>query len=95
MSDPQIDELPLRVLFTDAERITRDLVDHLEHGFIPKVQALNTLMLEEGEQVEDTTVRNSAATVLEGHAFSRQLLEKLDNYYRAIDRSVSSITGIE
>ena len=95
MSDPKIDQLSLRDLFTDAERLTRDLIDHLEHGFIPKVQALNALMLDGGEQLEDLTVRNSAATVLEGHAFSQKLLDKLDNYYQAIDRTVSTITGIE
>jgi hypothetical protein len=81
VSKKKVDQLSLRDLFTDAERLTRDLIDHLEHGFIPKVQALNTLMLDGGEQLEDLTVRNSAATVLEGHAFSQKLLDKLDNYY--------------
>ncbi|MBM80636.1 MAG: hypothetical protein CMJ78_08595 [Planctomycetaceae bacterium] len=92
MSDRPIESLPLRDLFNDAEKLTRELIDHYEHGLIPKADQLNRTAL--NDEVDDTgSLRHSASLLLESYEFARQLSKKLDKYYVAIDQSVAKITG--
>lgn len=92
------DQMTLRKLFTETERLTRELVEHLEQGFLPKVQNLARLVDPghvdvHGNPVEDVTVRNSAAQVLESEVYTDQLCEKIQHYCDAIDRDVARIVA--
>ena len=100
MSKESVEHLPLRELFTDAERLTRELIDHIERGFLPKCGRLNELcqsipaaLGKKTEDIEDITIRNHAAQVLESEKFTQQFYENTENYLFAINRAVGKITG--
>lgn len=94
MIERPLNELTLREMFTDVERLTRELVEHLEQGFLPKSQALLRIVPEGSEQddIADVTVRSHAARLLESGDFAEQLYEKVSGYCAAIDREVTRIT---
>ena len=92
MSDRPIESMPLRDLFTDAERLTRELIDHYEHGLIPKAEQLNRSALND-EENSTGSLRHNSHLLVESYEYARQLSKKLDKYYVAIDQSVSRITG--
>tara|TARA_B100000470_G_C19694930_1_gene348221 strand:- start:280 stop:402 length:123 start_codon:yes stop_codon:yes gene_type:complete len=40
MAERRIDDMPLRDVFTEADRLAREIVDHFEDGFLPKSTGL-------------------------------------------------------
>ncbi len=91
-----LDQLTLREMFSDTERLTVELADHLEQGFLPKNKQLIRLVrvLPEGVEkrhVEDISVRNQASELLKSHQFTQELFDKLDDYLDAIDQSITRI----
>jgi len=100
MVDRRVEELPLRDVFTEAERLARELLDHLENGFLPKVQGLRELVevSDRGvgpDDVEDVTVRNHAAQLLERARFADDLYTRLDECLETIGKKVTKITSGE
>ena len=98
MAVRSVEDLPLRELFTDADRLTRELIDHIDNGFIPKAQNLGELAeVRRGEvvrkDVDDITVRNNAAQLLESEDYAEQLYDRTQEYFAAINQAVSKITG--
>ena len=94
MADDFLDQLPLRELFTEAERLTRELIDHVDLGFLPKINNLNRLSQEDAgnyelPEIEDITIRNHASQVLESEQFTSQFYQETERYLLAIDRAVS------
>lgn len=95
-----IEQLTLRDMFTEAERLTRELTEHLEQGFNPKVSELLQLVRPTpsgapASNVEDITVRNHVADVLDSENFTARLYKTLDVYLEGINRSASRIVGEE
>ena len=91
-----VEQLTLRELFIDAERLTRELIEHVEQGFLPKAHSLEKLVrvgLEENalDDVRDVTVRNRASELLESEKFTGELCERAEKYFAAIDASVNRI----
>ena len=100
VNEPLIERLTLREMFTSSERLSRDVIDHLDQGFIPKVQQLIRLVRPTDAHpyppdIEDVTVRTHSARVLENEDFTDQLYEKLEKYCIAIDNVVSRILNEE
>lgn len=100
MAERTVDELTLRELVTDAERMTRELVEHLDQGFLPKSRSLARLVAPspgdpEYEEIEDLTIRNQSSDLLKSEEFTEQLYRKLEQYYVAIDRKVAQIAPAE
>lgn len=96
MTDRPVDQLTLRELFTNSERLVRELVEHIERGFLPQVHNLRRITrlgrtAVDSERIEDVTVRNTVGRVLEGDDFTNQLYENLAAYLAAIDKSVHEI----
>jgi hypothetical protein len=96
MTERSVERLTLRELFKDSERLTREMVEHLDQGFTPKARALTRLVSHspgdpEYDQIEDLTIRNQVVEVLKSEDFTDQLHDKLTQYYAAIDSSVSRI----
>jgi hypothetical protein len=96
MIERRHDQLTLRELFIEAERLNRELIEHLEQGFLPKVQGLTRLAAPgyvdvHGHPAGDITVRNAAAQVLESEAYTEQLNGRIQDYCEAIDREVTRI----
>lgn len=81
-----IEQLTLRELFTQTERLTRELIEHLEQGVLPKIQTLEQLVNEKDfDQVNDMTIRNQAASVLQADEYSRVLSHKMDEHLQGIE----------
>lgn len=96
MDTRPLEQLTLREKLTEAERVTRELIEHLDRGFIPKAHELRRVVRPhyegpDGTPVQDVTVRNHAARVLESDQFTEKLYEKLDRYFAAIATEVSQI----
>ncbi len=89
-------DMTLREMFSDTERLTSELIEHLELGFIPMNDKLIRLVRVvpdgvEKRRVEDISVRNQTAELLKSENFAQELFEKLDTYLEAIDQSVNRI----
>ena len=99
MAERPVGQLTLREMLTDAERMTRELGEHLDQAFIPKCHELTRLVRPiNGEppdvrSLEDVTVRTQAARILEVETFTDGLFEKLMKYCQAIDHSVGKIVS--
>ena len=94
-----LDNIPLRDLCKEAERLTRELIDHIERNLLPRTRELHDLVRPEsplaptGRRVEDITVRSSASTLFESQEFTAQLYSKVTRYFAAIDRSIAEISN--
>jgi len=92
-------QLTLRQMLVEAERLTRELAEHLDQAFIPKCHELSRLLRPiNGEPpdvraLEDVTVRTQAARILESETFTENLFEKLSEYCRTIDEAVSRVAS--
>lgn len=94
-----LENVPLRDICKEAERLTRELIDHLENNLVPRSRELHELVKpdspfnETGTGVQDITVRNQASTLLESQEFTEQLFLKTRQYLKAIDQQVGAMTG--
>ena len=93
-----IDQLTLREKVREAERVLRELVEHLEMGFIPKVHELKKLSRQHdpasgSPPVADVTIRSYVSAVVESDRFTGGLVESLDNYLNAIQKDVSEVVN--
>jgi hypothetical protein len=93
-----IENVPLQDLCKDAERLTRELIDHLERNMIPRTKEFQSLVrpdsaFDTGSHVQDITIRNQAKTLQESQEFTEQLYQKTSQYLDAIDREVGRLTG--
>ncbi len=96
MEDRPIEQLTLRQMFTEAERHSRELIDHLEKGFLPKSHEL--LKLVRGgtsdpalDEVQDVTVYHSAEQLQQSDEFTQNLYRRLEKLFAAIGESVNHI----
>lgn len=96
MSD--LENVPLKELCKEAERLSKELIDHLERNLIPRTREFQTLVrpdsaYDTGTNVEDITIRNQVKTLMESQEFTEQLYRKTSQYLEAIDREVGRMTG--
>ncbi len=96
MAERRPENLTLRELFVNSDRFARDLIEHLEQGFIPKTDTLINLVrpTQDGTpaaNVKDITIRNQVASLLESENFTEQLSSKLKKYFDIIENSTSKI----
>lgn len=72
------DSLPLREKFTTAERLTRELIDHVDQGFLTRIQHLRrACRKDEADGVTDKTVRHECAQLIASQAFADELTTEL------------------
>jgi hypothetical protein len=95
---PQVPgELTLRDRVVVSIRSDRELIEHLEQAFIPKVHALRKLT--RGERQADAappgdrTVHAAAAAVLEADNFTVGVYERLIAHCESIRTAVEELTG--
>lgn len=94
MAERSLDNMPLRELFSNAERIVRELSDHLEKGVLPKLADLERALRSASEpgrrdELPDSSVRSQAANILSADDFTEKLCRQLDDYLKAIDQAVT------
>ncbi len=94
MGEERIERMTLRELYSHAEQALNELSEHLELGFLPKVQEFSNLLQEAGtseEALADITVRTRAAALIDNEKFTAQSFERLSMYLKAIDKHTSKI----
>ena len=102
MGDDSLEHLPLRDQFTETEQILREIIEHVERGFLPKVQALNRLAKkdhrvagsggrDDPNRLKDVTVRHHASEVLNSEDFADKLCGRADKHLMGIDENLSRI----
>ena len=90
-----ISNMTLRDKLNEAERVMRELMDHLDNGFIPKARSLGRSLQEHGNDVtliSDTTVRQQAAEIIDSNRYSEKLYRRVGELLVAIDEDVATIT---
>jgi hypothetical protein len=92
------DHLTLREKLRDAARGARELVEHLEQGFVPKVHDLKKLTRQHDPAsgtapVADLTIRSYVSAVIESDRFTARLNDTLESYLNAIQKDVSGVVS--
>ena len=95
MPDP-IEMLTLREKIREADRLTRDLREHLELGFLPKAHELRNLCRPVEDKpdsvaVADITIRAQCSQLIQSDRFTAQLDDQAERYYAAIVVEVERI----
>ncbi len=96
MAQEPLEAKPLREKFREAERLTRELIQHLDHGFAPKIHqvvkvARRGVSPTKAETVADKTVRSAIDTALTSHEYTIELTRKLESYLDAITKELHEI----
>lgn len=91
-----LDNMTLREKLSEADKLARELVHHLEHGFIPKAHSLRRTARHgidptEHEHVTDMTIRSTVEGVLQSDAFTRTVSDRLSQFLTAISMDVERV----
>lgn len=95
MADP-LEHLTLREKIRDAERVTRELRDHLELNFTPKVHDLRKMCRPPDDKPDadtfaDVTVRVQSSQIIQSDRFTAGLDDQAERLYAAIVVEVDEI----
>jgi len=90
MADRAIDQMTIREVLSATELLVRELSEHLQQSFLPKVKELHRSVRsyakpDERALIADSTVRIQSKHVLESDAFSQKLFAKLQQHLVACD----------
>ena len=90
------ERLTLREKLRETLRGVRELIDHLELGFVPKVHELRRMTRQHEAAsgivpVSDLTVRSHVLSVLESERFTVGLNDTLEKHLNSIKRDVSEV----
>lgn len=92
-----LEDLSLRDRVVAAIRLNRELVEHLDQGFVTKVHHLRrvTRPPKPGEESPpgDKTVHSEAAAVVESDNFTVGVYQQLIAHCESIRKSVQELTG--
>ncbi len=94
MPDSKIDNMTLHEKFNELEHLTRNLILHLEKGFIPKAHSVSKLLRkkdQESDDVKDITIRNQVRDLLKSEEYTNQLYTKMSAFCESIEQSVAEI----
>ena len=93
---PKLDEMTLRERVAASQRLNRELVEHLDQGFIPKVHNLRRVTRTDSRPHEegpgDRTVHSAAGEVLEADQFTIGVYQQLIAHCESVRRSVQQMT---
>jgi hypothetical protein len=96
VSDKLLETMPLRDRIREAERLSRELAEHLDLDFCKKIHAVRAFTRREGhggEAVADHTVRASVDAALSSHEYTIELIRRLDLLLDSINREAGSVVG--
>jgi hypothetical protein len=91
-----LDQLTLRDKIREAARKSHDLIEHLEHAFVPKAHDLRKVtrphdLKSDAPPIADVTVRHHAAMVLESDQYTDGLNEEAEALFEAIAVEVDKL----
>jgi hypothetical protein len=89
------ESMTLRQKMTEGEHLARELIQHLEQGFLPKVQHVRRLTRphpEAGEEeLREVTLRNAVEEILASDDFTRQLSQRVRMFAASIEADIGRI----
>jgi hypothetical protein len=94
----EFSKLTLRERLTIVERLTRDLSEHVEQGFLPKIESLRKVTRQKDSvaaEVTDKTVRDAAAIVRKSDKFTAELCAKIQECVDSIVVEVDAMVNGE
>ena len=91
-----LDDLTIRDKCREAQRVIRELIDHLDQAFLPKVKNLRKLARaqEPGYNpaaVRDVTIRAQAAGLLEAEQYTIKLDEESRQFLTALATEIEQL----
>jgi hypothetical protein len=91
-----LDQLTLRDKIREAARKSHDMIEHLEHAFVPKAHDLRKVSRShdsksEAPPIADVTIRHHAAMVLESDQYTEGLNEEAEALFEAIAVEVDKL----
>ncbi len=91
------ESLTLRDQLNGADRLVREIMDHLERAFVPQAHELRRVTRITGEsdlsQLEDVTLRNQIDNLLKSDAYTKEMSERLQAYLASIGKEVGKIVS--
>ncbi len=95
MAGPE--SLTLRDQLNGADRLVREITDHLERAFVPQAHQLRVVTRISGEaetsQLEDVTLRSQIDTLLKSDDYTKEMSERLQTYLASIGKEVGKIVS--
>jgi len=93
LEDP--DKLPLIERINKAEHLARELCEHLQQAFLPKLADLRSLSKKlDPDEVSDQTMYDNMAAVVKAETYSDDLFMKLSLYLQSIRKDAGEALGI-
>jgi hypothetical protein len=92
----RLDQLTLREKLRDSAQLSRELIEHLELGFLPKLVELvekSPPKTDPQDFVPDITIRNLVAAVLESEQFTARLDENLKQYTDSLMKELRQMSA--
>ena len=92
------ESLTIRDQLNDADRLTREIMDHLERAFIPQAHELRRVTRVTGAddpagQLADVTLRSQVDSLLKSDDYTKKMTERLQSYLNSIGKEVGKIVG--
>ncbi|MCY2963961.1 MAG: hypothetical protein NT069_10005 [Planctomycetota bacterium] len=96
MSERAIEDQSLRERMGHADQLLRELSEHLNQSFLPKLRAASDLVRSgsgsvERDDIADSTVRTAMSALIKSDNFTQTLIEKLDPYLSSIHKGVEQV----
>ena len=94
--DKSIEGMTLQDKVKKTDVLVREIMEHLELGFLPKIKSLQKISRvgrsqSQLEEIGDLTLRNHVAQVLESEQFTEELFEKLSVLTKAIQADMNDV----
>jgi hypothetical protein len=94
--DHSIEGMTLQDKVKNSELLVREMIEHLELGFLPKLKNLQKISrvsnnLSQLEEIADLTIRNHVVQVLESEQFTESLFEKLSLLTSALEKDMNDV----
>jgi len=94
--DHSIEGMTLQDKVKNSELLVREMIEHLELGFLPKLKNLQKISrvsnnLSQLEEIANLTIRNHVVQVLESEQFTESLFEKLSLLTSALEKDMNDV----
>jgi len=94
--DHSIESMTLHEKVKKTEVLVRELIEHMELGFLPKLKSLQKISRvgssrSQLEEIADLTIRNHVSQVLESEQFTESLFEKLSSLTNALEKDMNDV----
>ncbi len=88
--------MTLRDKLTEIDRLSRELNEHIEHGFLSKTRELSRLARkgrngEEETGITDRTIRDTASQVIASERFTEDIYNQLSRLLVSVDEELSKM----